>query len=64
MLRHDPAEVYKLAKSVSSSLLNHRGPDLVESLETGCRRWSIATISWTWRARFIGTRSRTIRTGW
>jgi hypothetical protein len=38
----DPAEVYKLAKSVSSALLNHRGADLVESLETGCRRWSLA----------------------
>lgn len=38
----DLAEVYKLAKSVSSALLNHRGSDLVESLETGCRRWSLA----------------------
>ena len=37
----DPAEAYKLAKSVASALLNHRGADLVESRETGTRRWSL-----------------------
>ena len=38
----DPAEVYKLAKSVSAALLNHRGSSLVESREGGQRRWSLA----------------------
>jgi hypothetical protein len=38
----DPAEVYKLSKSISAALLNHRGSSLVESRETGARRWSLA----------------------
>ena len=37
----DPAEVYKLSKSISAALLNHRGASLVQGLETGCRRWSL-----------------------
>jgi hypothetical protein len=38
----DPAEVYKLSKSISAALLNHRSPAIVESLETGQRRWAVA----------------------
>ena len=38
----DPAEVYKLSKSISAALLNYRGASLIESRETGARRWALA----------------------